>query len=465
MFPPEIKKENVFLNEDDHLSTDWKIQALLQNARASKWKERFRIALVVAVILPLLVALFFWHSSYESNRRIRFINDPAPVSLTPKCVSASLWFDGCTGVVVSKDKNARIISCGHCFGNDLGQTFTFHRVDGKIGTARLVRASQNAELSELICNVDDVLDVCPVPESLGETTDKEIVNKTFAVCGYPEGVGPKYYKMGRPQFGEADGKLRWTYSHLHDGQIKPGSSGCGIFADDSYLIGIISHRERNDSGKTGYATPYPELVSFLRGSRRKDCGSGFCPTPQRWQPKPKVDTSEIENNGETTPKTAPYNGQGKAPADLNTCREHAAAISRLQTQFAALDETVNKLKIQVADLQSQADAKIPPPRDKNDPPPAPAPEPSPPVAKIGPIGPAGPQGPPGPLGGPGPQGPAGPIGPIGPAGPPGTVTIKFIDEATGKVIQTASNVPSGSVVNLKKSHFISPRQTPGSVSN
>lgn len=417
---------------------DWKSAAFDQQDRARKWKGRFFLSVYAGLVTVLCAAAVTWVVTKSRTPQSIVTSMPAPSAQSPNRVLASVWFNGCSGVVVSKgEKNARILSCGHAFGT-VGSVHEFYLPNGKKGAARVVRIDTAHELSELVCFASDVLAVCQVPEELGVGIAKE-----FSIVGYPDGVGPTYHKLNRPVVATAENKARWAYAHADNGRAWYGSSGCGIFADD-YLVGIQSHIDTMDNGKTVYGSPHADLVAFLRTSKRnKDCGNGLCALPSIWRPKPNV---PVTVNGEQGENAYGGKGNGLAPCDLNSIRDLAAAVDLLRKEFTVLSK-------QVGEMKTAHPAQPPAPGDVAPPVPTstePGPQ-GPPglTGATGSKGDRGDPGPPGPVGPTGPQGQAGAPGAPGPAGPAGVVTIRLVDSVTGAVIKEVPNVPSGAKATLK----------------
>lgn len=334
----------------------------------------------------------------------------------PPEVLSSVWFNGCSGTVVSKgDKFARVVSVAHGFdANQIGQTYWMFHPNGQACGATLVRVDAVHDLAELVCGSQYVLGVSPVAD-----LSQDAAPAGYAICGYPDGVGPTFnpvvpVKVEQITSGNAD----WRQKFKHKtGHAWYGSSGCGVFADAD-LIAVQSNIDGD--GTIFYASPNKDLVQFVQTSKRNDCGNGVCKPKRRKTnsgevappPAPApIDTAPpAPVIGDVTPAPLPaptpvpgapawkpkpnvgaqagYDGKGRMPVDLNSDKKQAVAIDELRKkELAELRAEIAELKHQMANQPTQNTAPSP-----------------------GTQGPAGP---------PGTTGPVGPMGPKGPAGPPG----------------------------------------------
>lgn len=253
----------------------------------------------------------------------------------PEEMLASVWFNGCSGTVISAGPEvARIISCGHCFG-EVGAQYTVYFCDGSEAPVRCIRRDEAHELSELIVNSKYVLGVCPVPED-------ETPHGTYTICGYPAGVGPTWHELiPSPAIATAEGKWRWQFSHKDNGRAWYGSSGCGVFKE-GLLVGVQSHIvEDGGAGKTFNCSSHRDLLNFVRTSQRSDCGNGTCKFSTRNErresapPGPGQAASQVAQKQNSLgfvpqPNRPLYNGRGKQPKDLNTAKKKAVEIDKLR---------------------------------------------------------------------------------------------------------------------------------------
>lgn len=438
---------------------------LAMSAKEAKLNSRFHIAVAVAAGIALMVASY-WAGGFRAHRAepvqfTRFVES----SSSPRCVLASVWFNGCSGTVISKgEKYARVISVAHGFAN-VGDVHWMFHPDGRAVWSKVESLDTAHDLAELICESKFVLGVAPVPEENGAD-----VKINYRICGYPDGVGPTLHSLKSEAAVTTIGdKWRWRFEHADNGNAWYGSSGCGVFGDD-FLVGVESHIWQGDNGHTFYCAAHRDLKQFVETRKRKDCGNGICPRQPReaappapgqgvdpapvknpasapnWKPSVPVKVPPPADDDTQAPLPAPgpevgklpdYDGHGRPPEGYRTPHErseHIIALEKHERQLESLKSEYTSLKAELDALKSQPD-------------PAPnVPQPSPPdlsgvqkqiddLKKLiagmprprpgspGTVGQAGPQGPTGPKGDAGPVGPTGPQGPVGPSGLPADAAV------------------------------------------
>lgn len=325
------------------------------------------------------------------------------------------------------------LTCAHTFrGAPETKQFRIVAHDGTTGTANLLDIDWQSDLALFYVRHRDGMDVLPVAQDrqqgpfrlLGFTSDDRFKVATA------NGVDTRWRNT--------NGETLYTFAignsiavNTQIGPTMQGMSG-GAAVANGMLVGVIS---TEDKGATSLTTCSRDTLNRFCSKQRQLCRNGQC---------------RIIN---LFPK-------------LKRRLETPQKVDDLGARVTALEAIVRQLQADVAALKAGGGGVVPP---TVIPPPAPTADNSDlenrvaslerriqsgpaGTAGLGTQGPAGPAGKPGPQGAQGPQGEQGPKGDSGPPGPPGTVTVNFIDAATGKVLQTAKDVKSGSVVNLRKTH-------------
>lgn len=354
-------------------------------------------------------------------------------------LAGSRAFNVGSGQLICQDEQGDFdygVTCAHAFTGRAGNEFRVVGHDGRDGTAGLLALDEPNDLALFYVRHREGLDVIPVAEEpqegpftlIGFTSDNALKSTTGQLD-----------KRWRSANGDTLYSFRLDHRIAVNGTHQ-GMSG-GAATANGMLIGVIS---AEDGSATELSTCSRQtLVSFCK-RQHKLCRNGNCRLINLFPKlKKRIDVAT-----------------GKAPG--------------LDARVTALEAAVRQLQADVAALKAAAGGTVPPPIQPAQPPAPTAdttameqriaaletkiqsgPAGSAGLGTQGPAGPAGKQGATGAKGDKGDkgdEGPQGEQGPKGDPGPPGVVTVNFIDAATGKLIQSAPNVPSGSTVNLKKTH-------------
>jgi hypothetical protein len=211
---------------------------------------------------------------------------------TPDHILASVKVSGCSATVFSKGPVwSAVISCRHCFGDQIGKHFYIYFPDGSRNSCTLVATDAANDLSLFRVPSDAILATAPLPETMPQDVLK------YASAGYPQGFGPFYHELmphtAKPFLPVRGVSQRWTFVCSESGIAVGGQSGSGVFADGR-LIGVQSHRnttgivDKAELGKISatsdvevgnelYCCQHKYLVGFIKEHRSKiaDCGPLF----------------------------------------------------------------------------------------------------------------------------------------------------------------------------------------------
>ncbi len=312
----------------------------------------------------------------------------------------------CSGTIIGMgDSEACAVGASHCFLGRIGGEFDL-RVGEQTVKATLLAVDPGKDLALWKFPAAVVKQSVSVAESFGKGSVSAI---GFTACSETPILKSLTF---RKQF-VWEGRNVNEFA-VNSGKFGPGDSGGGIFVNDQ-LVGVITNmRDEKECTLQGcfnvrrlIGASHSDLSAFLKTHEAKI--REYC----QIKPAPEPPADE-----ET------YDGKGRRPCDLNSCREMAAEIDKLRKDVADLKKLVMELSL------------------------AEKPELLPPIP-----GPKGEPGQRGERGDSGPPGKDGVAGPPGRDGRDGVVTVRLIGP-DGAVISSASGVKVGSVVNLNVKRFL-----------
>jgi len=329
-----------------------------------------------------------------------------------------------SGQFVARDTDCIYgITCAHGFKGIIGGKFDIEAFDGSNVRATLLDIDHQTDIAlfAVLAKGAPAIDLIPI------STEPFDENCPVTISGFPGGaefVSVQGNLDDSSQFfADEQAKIR-LFKFKLSGALGNGASG-GSVVQNGKLVGVIS--ASNDPTSYMLTCDYQSLYKFSQKDRT-NCFGGKCrkikivqrskttiPPPAEAPPKGR----KVYSRPSPQPNIVPQ-PEANPPPPNNVDPPQPGPPGVTQADVSALQEQISELKRMIAGIKPGASV----PGEKGQ------------TGETGPAGKTGPQGPPG------------IPGMSGPAGPPGIVTIRLIDNASGKVIREVPNVKSGSTARI-----------------
>lgn len=283
----------------------------------------------------------FWYSLIwlAADYGTAFGETPAHVLASVRTLNGGIK---CSGTIISKGPEwAAGVTAAHCFTGKIGGTFWVYYPDGSTTDATLLAHDPKRDLALFKVPSKTVLAISQLPDRDPQP------GSVWNVCGYPGGEGPMHYelKVNAAPVSNAAGMWRWAFDVTGDGAVFSGNSGCGVFSNGQ-TVGVLSHRDEYNNGKTLYCAPYSVMQAFLQenAGKARDCDGWWCPIKRRNGEQPPAPPGGVPPPWTPRPNVPikPYDGRGSRPPDLDSDKDMAREIDALRKLVTELQKRVDQ---------------------------------------------------------------------------------------------------------------------------
>ncbi len=300
----------------------YKAEAYRMLALKRKWKTRCITLYVLTGVLLVCCAAQGWALTVRATDPPMLASGDATTAVElaasdeymPDFAMATIRLRNgstmCSGTIITPDGIG--VSCGHCFLGIVGGTFTVDLPNGQSTTGTLLKYDRSRELSLFQIPKEDVIAHVPLLSSMPEKPTR------YDVIGYPGGVGPTWFKLRN---GTNASSGNWDFP-TQEGVIRGGFSGSGVFVDGCLCSVLWGGRDST----VATATAHSVLAEFVPAQYQAPPPpiGGAPAAPPQWQPQ--QDWRPQFNR----PLCPPYDGHGRPPSDLDSCRDLAREVDRLR---------------------------------------------------------------------------------------------------------------------------------------